>query len=261
MNNNPYLNRVINAYRPRDVTQYSHQIVILEGILKKWANTCYIGILNSGSRAKGTAISLASDVDYLVSLTPTCNENNGGLQSIYDSLYSELVNNYANVRKQNVSFRLNLDGLEVDVTPARKHVGNTNDHSLYVSKEKTWKKTNIQKHISDISTSGRLKEITLLKIWREINKLDIPSIYLEYLTISKLLYMKPKDEDKLESNLLSCFRELARDENNPLYSTIVDPANSNNTLSNLLTVKEKSAVKSAAQKAVDETYWSGVFRI
>jgi len=220
-----------------------------------------VAILDSGSRAKGTAISLASDVDYLVSLTSNCNEGNGGLQAIYNSLHSVLIKNYKNVRKQNVSFRINLDGLEVDVAPGRKHPGNTADHSLYVSKKDTWQKTNINRHIKDISASGRFKEIRLLKIWREKNSLDFPSIYLEYLVVTNLLYNKSKDESFLESNILTCFKELAKPTSNPLDTRITDPANSSNILSELLTESEKNNIKVAAQKAVDEPFWSGVYGV
>ena len=87
-------------------------------------------------------------------------------------MYTTLKSKYPTASKQNVSVRINLNGLEVDITPARKQTGNTNDHWLYVSKLDTRKQTNIQKHINDISQSGRINEIKLLKIWRELNHLD-----------------------------------------------------------------------------------------
>lgn len=129
-----YLSQILQKYAARSLINYSQQISQLKSTLQSWASSCYVNILDSGSRAKGTAISLASDVDYLVSLTSGCNENSGGLKSIYDGLYTKLNSNYQNVRKQNVSVRINLNGLEVDVTPARKQNGLTNDHWVYLSK-------------------------------------------------------------------------------------------------------------------------------
>src|SRR5690606_11230314 len=171
-------------------------------------------------RAKGTAISMASDVDYLISLTSNCNANSGGLKSIYDSLHTHLKSKYNPVRKQNVSFRIKISDLEIDITPARKHSGNTNDHWLYLSKLDTWRQTNIQKHITDISGCERLNEIKLLKIWRELNKLDFPSIYLEYLTIS-ILSGKSKDASKITDNFWFILQALSKDISNPLNSRIV----------------------------------------
>lgn len=258
MDSNMYLQNILNKYAPRSLDGYTLNIILLKENLQKWASTCYISILNSGSRAKGTAISLASDVDYLISLSSDCDTNNGGgLKGIYESLGSYLSANYSSVRKQNVSFRIKLSDLEVDITPARKQSGNTNDHSIYLSKLGTWRQTNIQKHITDISGSGRLNEIKLLKIWRELNKLDFPSIYLEYLTLS-ILSGKSKDSSKLGDNFWYLLNELAKDTSNPFDSKIVDPANSNNILSDLLTANEKKSIISKAKISVGQQYWENI---
>jgi hypothetical protein len=214
--------------------------------------------MDSGSRAKGTAISLASDVDFLVSLTSGCNENSGGLKGIYSSLYEKLKKDYSDAQKQNVSVRINVDGLQVDVTPARKQNGLSNYHSLYVSKFDTWKQTNVQKHIADISQSGRTNEIRFLKIWRELSRLEFPSIYLEYLLIGNILVRKPKGADNLATNVWHVINELAKDTSNPLFTRVVDPANSNNVLSELLSDKEKSAIIAKAKVAAGQGYWQNI---
>jgi len=255
---NMYLNQILQKYNGRDISGYSNALSQLQTTLKTWASSCYANLLYSGSRAKGTAISLASDVDYLVSLTSSCNENSGGLKSIYDSLYTTLKSKYPTASKQNVSVRINLNGLEVDITPARKQTGNTNDHWLYVSKLDTRKQTNIQKHINDISQSGRINEIKLLKIWRELNHLDFSSIYLEYLLVNNILLNKSKDENSLGDNVWHALNELAKTQGNPLFARIVDPANSVNILSDLLTGTEKNKIISQAQTAIRQTDWNQI---
>lgn len=257
MTANMYLENIISKYAPRSLDSYLISINSLKSSLQNWASSCFIAINNSGSRAKGTAISLASDADYLVSLSSGCNANNGGLKSIYDSLHTHLKNNYSPVRKQNVSFRIKIGNLEVDITPARKHAGNTNYHWIYVSKLDTWRQTNIQKHITDISSSNRLKEIKLLKIWRELNELDLPSIYLEYLTIN-ILSGKSKDVTNLGNNFRYILQELSKDTSNPLNNRIVDPANSTNILSDLLNTTEKKAIISKAKIAIEQQYWQNI---
>jgi len=255
---NMYLYQILQKYNARDLTAYSIAISQLLTTLQTWASSCYVNILNSGSRAKGTAVSLASDVDYLVSLTSNCNENSGGLKSIYNSLFTKLTGTYSSVRKQNVSVRINLNGLEVDITPARKQAGNTSDHWLYVSKLDTRKQTNIQRHINDVSQSGRTNEIKLLKIWRELNRIDFPSIYLEYLLINNILLNKSKDINSLADNVWYVLNELARSTGNPLYSRVIDPANSLNILSELLTNTEKNKIISQAQVAIRQTNWNQI---
>lgn len=255
---NMYLYQILQKYNARDLTGYSSAISQLQTTLQAWASSCYVNILTSGSRAKGTAISIASDVDYLVSLTSNCNENSGGLKSIYDSLFKKLNSSYSSVRKQNVSIRINLSGLEVDVTPARKQTGSTNDHWLYISKLDTRKQTNIQKHINDISQSGRTNEIKLLKIWRELNQLDFSSIYLEYLLIDNILLNKSKDANSLADNFWYALGELAKDADNPLFSRIVDPANSANILSDLLNQTEKNKIISKAKVSAAQSNWNQI---
>lgn len=257
MESNMYLQTILTKYAPRSLGSHLLQITLLKNDLKQWAGSCYLNILDSGSRAKGTAISIASDVDYLVSLSSGCNENNGGLKSIYDSLHNFLKTKYNPVRKQNVSFRINLGGLEVDITPARKQSGNTNDHWLHLSKLNTWRQTNIQKHITDVSSSGRTNEIKILKIWRELNGLDFPSIYLEYLTIN-ILSGKSKDSASLADNVWHVINELKKDVGNPLFGRIVDPANTGNILSDLLTTTEKNAIIAKAKIAGQAKNWNEI---
>ena len=250
-----YLNQVLLNYKPRNMSLHNSSLSQLMYILKNWANGCFVQILESGSMAKGTAISLSSDVDYLISLTSNCNENIGGLRSIYNSLYTELSRHYNNIRKQNVSIRIIVNGLKIDITPARKYSGNTNYHSLYLSKRDTWTQTNIQQHINDVKNSNRLNEIKLLKIWRELNRLNFTSIYLEYIVLDILKY---KPYNNLENNFLYILQELAKDFNNPLNKRITDPSNSNNILSDLLSVSEKEKIKRIAKISITKKYWNEI---
>lgn len=252
-----YLYQILQKYEARDLNSHKTPIIQLRDMLRAWASSCYVNILISGSRSKGTAISLASDVDLLVSLTANCNDSKGGLKGCYDSLFLKLKKHYP-VRKQNVSVRIELEGLEIDVTPARKQNGNTNYHSLYSSKSDSWMQTNIQKHIDDVLQSGRTSEIKILKIWRELHQIDFPSIYLEYLLIDNILLNKSKSSDSLGDNVWHVFNELAKTQGNPLFSRVVDSANSNNILSDLLTVAEKNIIINQAQIAISQTNWNQI---
>lgn len=265
MTENTYLNSLLTKYQARDLNLYNTQLDELKTTIKNWANDCYLDIVNSGSRAKGTAINLASDVDYMLSLRNTCvikNKSDGSsddtLKALYDSLHTKLSEKYPNkTRNQNVSIRVTIDSpwtiypLEVDITPARKLSGNTNNHNLYISKSDTWKLTNVQIHTNDISLSGRTNEIKLLKIWRHCHKLDFPSIYLEYLIVNKILYYKPKASVNRESNFLHILQELAKKkDDSSLYQSLDDPANSNNRLSDLLTDTEKDKIRKQAESSL-----------
>lgn len=65
---NVHLMGILQKYQARDTTYHTSNILTLKQVLRNWASTYLIDIIESGSRAKGTAISLGSDVDYLISL-------------------------------------------------------------------------------------------------------------------------------------------------------------------------------------------------
>jgi len=52
-----YLYQILQKYSARDLTNYSGLLSQLKSTLQTWASSCYVNILDSGSRAKGTAIS------------------------------------------------------------------------------------------------------------------------------------------------------------------------------------------------------------
>jgi hypothetical protein len=258
MTPNEYLYGLLDKYSARDLSLYGQDLTNLKANLKSWARTCFLSVTDSGSYAKGTAISLSSDVDILVSLTNDCHRTDGGLKTCYESLEAYLRKNYTGVRSQNVSIRIKLNGLMVDVTPARKLPGNTNYHSIYISKTGSYKQTSIQKHINDISTSGRTDEIRLLKIWRHRNKLEIPSIYLEYLLVLDVLKGRSKSAEALEENVMHVLKQLSLGTSNPLFKKLIDPANSANELSDLMTDKEKLSLILSARQTIKQTNWGAI---
>lgn len=208
-------------------------------IIKAWANDFLLGVNYSGSSAKGTAIRGIADIDLFISLKP---ETPGTLGEIYNSLanYKDFKN--LSPRRQNVSVGITYNGHSIDLVPGRKQSGNTTDHSLYRSKANTWTQTNVEKHISLIQNSQRLDEIRALKIWRAQHGLEFPSFYLE-LTVLDALY--GKKAGVVSSNFVTVL-EYLRDKF--VAAAVIDPVNSNNRLSDELTVAEKKLI---AQKAAE----------
>lgn len=254
---NMYLLQILQKYQARNIA--SNAEIELKNYIYNWCQKCDPEIFISGSRAKQTAISLASDYDYFVSLSSGCNVNQKGIEAISDALHEHLKKKYPyNIRRQNVSTRIEVSGLNIDVTAGIKISGYQNYHWLYRSKDNSRKQTNAKMHIDDISKSGRTNEIKLLKIWRELNKLEFPSIYLEYLLVKNILLNKSTDINNLANNVSHVFTELAKDNGNPLYSRIEDPANSTNILSELLTQTEKIKIINASKTAL-QSNWDQVF--
>lgn len=254
---NNYLIPILQKYQARNIVTSAENE--LRQYLYNWSQKCDPDIFISGSRAKQTAISLASDYDYFLSLSSGCNVNEKGIEAISDALFEHLKKKYPyNIKRQNVSTRIQISGLNIDVTAGTKITGYQNYHWLYRSKDGTRKQTNSQMHINDISKSGRVNEIKLLKIWRELNGLDFSSIYLEYLITDIILLNRSTSINNLSDNVSHTLTELAKDLGNPLNSRIVDPANSANILSDLLNQTEKNKIISTAKISIQRN-WSQVF--
>jgi hypothetical protein len=136
--------------------------------------------------------------------------------------------------------------------PGRLQSGYQNYHSLYAFKRKSWTQTNVNLHISTVSGSNRTKEIRALKIWRALHNLDFPSVYLELFVIDAL---KSKPSNQLAINVMHGLNAIA---NSLSGSNVVDPANTNNIVSDDLTAVEKSKVSAQAKVSASKPNWGQI---
>lgn len=219
-------------------------------VVRRWADQHLRKGSYSGSYAKGTAIRGRTDVDIFISLK---SDTPNTLKEIFDRLHSWISQNgYTYARKQNVSVHVVHNGAEVDLVPAVHLGGNTEDHWLYVNKsnrERT--KTNIDVHIDLVRNSGRINEIILTKIWRKNHNLDFPSFCLELAVIEALKYKR----GGLADNFLAVLDYLS---NGFASARFVDPANTNNIISDDLTNAEKRGIASQAGQSIRQQSWSSV---
>ncbi|WP_312149888.1 SMODS domain-containing nucleotidyltransferase [Paenibacillus odorifer] len=249
---NDYVLKIINKYRvPATIDSSTQTTVInpLKQLISKWAGNCLSDIYLSGSRAKGTAITLSSDLDLFISLKSSTDNS---LKELYDSLFNYINNAGYKARKQNVSIGINISGKQVDLVPAKKRLGNTNYHSLYISKRNTWTQTNVIEHINKVQNSDRLSEIILLKIWRKLHKIEFPSIYLELTVIEAL---KGKNINNPANNFLSLLEYLGSEFSE---KKVIDPANSSNIISEDLYRYEKEAIQKKARESRAQGYWNEI---
>ncbi len=215
--------------------------------LRSWAGQSLLGIQFSGSYAKGTAISLGTDVDLFISLNWDM-----AVKDIYWNLYRYCAERGLEPQPQNVSICVRSNGLGVDLVPGRKQHGNTDDHSLYKRKKDSWTQTNVAQHIRVISGSGKTDEIRALKIWRERNRLDFPSFYLELTTLEALKYGRG---NSLAERVRMVLQYLGEEFPS---CRVVDPANTNNVISDDLGPEEKRGISLAAQRSLAMQNWEQI---
>lgn len=225
-------------------------IAILQPHISQWAGSMLRSVSASGSFAKGTANKNGTDIDLFISISNNCNESLG---AIYASLLKKLQGLNLNPRQQNVSLNVKVAGFDVDLVPA-KHQGNAGeDHSLYRRRANTWTQTNVAKHIAKVSGSGRTQEIRVLKLWRNQKGLDFPSFYLE-LTVINALSGKTGTLDQNVWTVLQYLRD------NFANARVVDPANTNNVISDDLTVAERAKIVAATTTALKAKDWNEIVK-
>lgn len=222
----------------------------IEPILRQWGHRFVVRIEPSGSFAKGTAVRGGTDIDIFVSMSSALELS---LRDIYEQLFTFLYGQGLAPRRQNVSVGIQCRGYSVDVTPARRQAAMGFFHSLYSNRSGTWLQTNVRLHRQRVAASGRLDEIRLMKIWRNRLGLDWPSFYLELFVIDAL---HGRAKGALWANMPAV---LAAMRGNLEGRRLVDPANTNNVVSDTLNAAEKSHLAYEAARALD-LRWEDVFR-
>ena len=193
---------------------------VLQPALQIWAGGHLSSISPSGSFAKGTANHSGTDIDLFISLDQNTPDT---LKDIYNKLFRRMTELGYQPKAQNVSINIRVDGYDVDLVPARRQDGYSQDHSLFRRRADTWTKTNVTTHINRVAQSGRTAEIRVVKLWRNQKGLDFPSFYLELTVLDALAYAR----GTLSQNVWKVF-EYLRD--SFASARVMDPANTNNVI-------------------------------
>jgi hypothetical protein len=218
-------------------------------------------IREGGSKAKGTMIKVAYDLDLTCYFPHEEDDAGQSLKEIYENVEKILANNYRVIRKGSAVRLMDPDGqtdFHIDVVPGRFVDGEEGDVFLYCSSgDKERLKTNLHVHIAHVRDSGVVDAIRLMKLWRERNAINVKTFVLELLTI-KLL--QGKKQKKLSDQLLHVWEQL-RDNVQDL--AIEDPANpEGNDLSELFSGAVRAQLSSTSGRTVqtiEQSGWEGVF--
>jgi hypothetical protein len=221
---------------------------VLQPVLNEWGGLQLRAVHPSGSFAKGTANHSGTDIDLFVSLKSDATNT---LKEIYTTLFNKLKEKGYTPKQQNVSINVRVGGYDVDLVPAKHQGGNSLDHSLYRRRADTWTQTNVQEHIATVMRAGRLLESRVLKLWRNQKQLDLPSFYLELTVIAALSGAR----GTLSQNVWTALEYLRDRFPN---ARIVDPANTNNIISDDLSAAEKAKIATAAGQALKATHWDQI---
>jgi len=215
-------------------------------LLKKWGKEHLLGLTLSGAYAKNTAITLSSQVDVLIALSPVPGME---MKNIFWSLFKFLSDQDLQPHTRDVSIRLETRGVNVDLIPACRD-RETSGNLLFNKRSGKAIHTDVARHVHLVGTSGRQQEICAFKIWRERQSLEFPSLYLEF---SVLHALASERFGQLADNILAVLRYLSHRFE---LAVVPDPANPDNILSNDLSAADKKAIAAAARDALNDENWN-----
>jgi hypothetical protein len=244
-----YAASIVEKYciTPQTGSPAHHAADALIPVVKQWGKQYLHGITLSGAYAQGTAVTLASNVDVLVTLNPVPGL---GMKNVFWSLFEFLSDQELHPHTRNVTIQVQSKGLFVDLIPACR--GKSAAHLLFNKRTGSPVETDLAQHVHLISNSGRQQEICALKIWRERMALDFPSLYLELTVFHALEHER---FGQVADNVLTVLRYIAAK-----FEQVVvhDPANEENILSNDLKPAEKQVIAKAARSALYDENWKKI---
>ncbi len=237
----------------------------VEALLKEHFEDSNPTIRYGGSKAKGTMIREAFDLDVICYFPRDDDDAGKSPKEIYEETSTALRKKYS-VQPKGVALRISgasedAKGIDfhIDVVPGRFTDDAKKDAFLYMPKgDKERMKTNLDTHINHVKDSGVTDTIRLLKLWRERNGLTrVKTFAIELIAVDLL---KGKKSSSLENQFTHMLKEL-RDSIADI--SIKDPANpEGNDLSDLLNEqirKDLSEIAKRTMCAIDDEKWEDVF--
>jgi hypothetical protein len=268
MDTNEYLKKVLQSQDLADDSKEMKELQThrkdVEELIRNGFSDCSPTIRYGGSKAKGTLIRDAYDLDLICYFPHDDTGAGKTLEEIYQEVRKILSDNYY-VEDKTSSLRLKAKeetdhsraDFHIDVVPGRYTDDTKTDCFLHqASGEKERLKTNLDVHIEYVKDSGVLDSIRLLKLWNVRNNIRVRHFILELLIIKLLEGHKSLG---LANQLEHVWEEI-RDAQRPI--AVQDPANTTgNGLSGPLSAvwAELSAATSATLNSIETSGWESVY--
>lgn len=208
-------------------------------------------IFNAGSYAKGTMIKASYDLDIVLYWT-----NNFQLspQNLYNEVGSVLQSRGRHPKSKKVGWEIPFPGdFHIDVIPGKEILNKPNYAYLFNKDQISRFQTSVKKHVSHVRNSKRQNVIRLMKLWKQRKNVPIKTFILECIVIESC---KGLSRNTLEPQIDAAFEFMCK---NILTRRIIDPANSQNFVSDVITSEDKNRIRRLATHAVDAKSWSQVF--
>lgn len=259
-----YLEGILKAQKLEDDSQELKDLQSrrkdVEKILRDGFPEASPTVRYGGSKAKGTLIREAYDLD-IVSYFPHDDTTAGGtLKEIYENVTKKLAEHYYVYPKPSairLKDKQNKIDFHIDVVPGRYVDDSKSDCFIYQNgADKDRLKTNLDVHLDHVRDSGVVPALRLLKLWKTRRALQVKQFVFELLAIELL---KNKKNGDLETQLKHVWTSIKESEE-PM--SVEDPANpTGNELSAFLKTAwaEISARARDTLTLLDQSGWESIF--
>jgi len=232
----------------------------VERIIQRGSVYGGIQVYNAGSFAKGTIILDSFDLDIVVYFPLELPISSKDIQEhtfniLYQAGYNPQYKNVA-IRCHRRFNQLDYPNFHIDVVPGRAIDENYEFAYLYSRDYEIRFRTSVYMHINVIRNTGRRDIMKLLKLWKSRQAINVQTFVLE------LLFLRFSDTNSAQTNsdlsdlLQECFTYIT---NTIIDIKLVDPANSQNVISNDLPEETKYQIREKAIEAKEAEIWEDVF--
>lgn len=218
----------------------------------------------AGSHEKETMIKDSYDLDIVCYFPSTDSRT---LKEIREDMSVHLNKKYLMEDKSSAERILSLKSVtaphsyHIDVVPGR-FISDSSDVFLHLSEgEKERLQTNLKTHINYIKSSGCVPVIRIVKIWAKRNGIDVKTFVLELFVVEVLKGFRNKDNLKV-----SFIKVLEEMKNRFGTIELIDPANTGNIVSRLISSNEKAMAVQIASRSFeslelnnDVSAWKNIF--
>ena len=197
----------------------------------------------SGSFAKGTANESGTDIDLFISLSENVPNT---MREIYNTLFNKVNDKGYQPKRRSVSINISVAGYSVDLVPAKRQNNYGEDHSLYRRRADSWTKTNVTYARQSCHGQCMQPRNPHHQALARSEGPRLPVLHLELSVIRALSGVG----GTLSQRVLKIL-EYLRD----TFPTarVIDPANTNNIVSDDLTAAERTKINAAATAALKAT--------
>lgn len=253
-----YLKKILTDQDPSDGLRKMLQNTrgYFEKILREGIDESNVRFYYAGSYKKGTMIKESFDLDLVLYHPHTTKKS---LRDIYFDTKAIIQSKGYNPKQKNVALQCSLEhdtygSYHLDVVPGRA-IDDTYEYAnLYKSKEDTSMRTSVKAHVEAVQQTRHRDIIKLLKLWKVRKGFYCPTFILEALVMR---YTNTSNIPADLPNLLNnCFKYIS---DHIMQIRLVDPANSNNILSNELPQSQKQQIQIHARQAYNAKKWEEVF--